>query len=397
MRKTYKFRVYPNEKQKKNISKALSQACYVYNQLIEKQKNYYDEEQKKHSRYDMNFITKEIKTPNLYSLVKQNISTRIDESYKLFFSNIKKKIKASPPKFRKRMFYRSLTYPQSGFKLEDNKIKLSRLGNIDIKQHREVEGQIKTVTIKQLPNEHYYVFFSCDEVSPKLIETELEETVGIDVGIKEFAVLSNGFIITYPKFLKKSKKKLSQLQRKHSRKKKGSKNRDKSRIKVAKIHHKIVCQRRDFFFKVANVISNNFKHVGVENLQIKNMLKNHKLAHSISDVAWNEFMLILDFKLKEKGGEMIKVNARNTTSDCSNCNNRQKMSLDKRVYNCSNCGLRLDRDYNASINIENRMKKQLNYSAVGHTVKVFGDNVRPSFTFVNEANINELETSYIKC
>lgn len=395
MRKTYKFQLYPNSKQRKNINKGLSQACFVYNKLVEKQKELYEKEEGRYSQYDMNLLTKEIKTPNLYSLVKQNISIRINESYKLFFSNIKRKIKASPPKFKKRIFYQSLTYPQSGYKFEGNRLHLSKLGMIKIKQHREIEGNIKTITIKQTPTNKYFVFISCDNLETK--PNEAKEIVGIDLGIKEFVTLSNGETISYPKFLKKSENKLAKYQRKLSKKKKGSKNKNKAKIKVAKVHEKIVNQRRDFFFKVADYLSNTFKIIAVEKLKIKNMIKNHCLAKSISDNSWGEFLLILDFKMQEKENEPIKVSPNYTSQDCSSCGNRQKMTLEKRTYNCSNCGLKIDRDLNASINIKNKLIKQLN-NAEGHSVKVFGDSVRPCFEFTQEkAVINELETSKIRC
>lgn len=394
MRKTYKFQLYPSSKQKRNIEKGLSQACFIYNKLIEKQKELYEKEEGRYSQYDMNSLSKEIKTPNLYSLVKQNISIRINESYKLFFSNIKKKIKSSPPKFKKRIFYQSLTYPQSGYKFEGNRLHLSKLGLIKIKQHREMEGNIKTMTIKLMPTGKYFVFISCDNLETR--PNQAKEIVGIDLGIKEFVTLSNGETISYPKFLKKSENKLAKYQRKLSKKKKGSKNKNKAIIKVTKIHEHIVNQRRDFFFKVANYLSNRFSKIAIEKLKIKNMVRNHCLAKSISDNSWGEFKLILDFKMKEKENEMIEVSPNYTSQDCSSCNNRQKMSLDKRTYNCEACGLKIDRDLNASINIKNKLIKQLN-SEVGQTFQVFGDNVRQIKPLVEFAVVNELETSEIRC
>jgi len=178
------------------------------------------------------------------------------------------------------------------------------------------------------------------------------EHIGIDVGIESFAVLSDGTRIKNPHFLIKSEKKLAKLQRRLSRKKKRSANRRKARFKVAMLHQRIFNQRQDFLHKISFTIIKKFKIISVEKLKIKNMVKNHHLAKSINDASWSYFVQMLSYKVEKTGGQLIKVNPRNTSRTCSKCGNIQDMPLSKRVFKCLKCGFVCHRDLNSALNID---------------------------------------------
>ena len=398
MRKTYKFRIYPNRKQEKKLEIALDQACFLYNQLLDIHQQIYLGEERTLTEFDMNYLLKDFETKQLYSQVKQNIPKRISDAFKHFFRRVKNGENPGFPKFHKRIFYSSITFPQ--YKKEiypNNRLYIPKIGMVKIKKHREIEGNMKTLTIKKGNNE-WYANFSCDEVPMEKVENNFKSEIeGIDVGIKKFLVCSNGDEFDNLKFLKRSEKKLVRLQRQHSKKKRGSKNRKKSTIKLAKQHTKIKRQREDFHKKLTRQLTSEIKYIGIEDLNIKGMVRNHCLAKSISDAGWGQFFSYLKYYKTIFDGEIIKIGRFEPTSQiCSSCGNRQNMTLDKRTYNCESCGLSIDRDLNASINIKNKARVQLN-NAEGHSVKVFGDNVRQIPPVVEFAVVNELETSGIRC
>lgn len=395
MRKSYKFRIYPIRKQEKRLEIALDQACFLYNQLLDIHQQVYLGEEKTLSKFDMCKIAKDFETKQLHSQVKQNIPKRISDAFKHFFRRVKNGKTHGFPKFHKRIFYNSITFPQ--YKQEiysNNRLHISKIGMIKIKLHRKIEGKIKTLTIKKENNE-WYATFSCDNVPIENVNNNFKSEVeGLDVGIKKFLVCSNEKEFDNPKFLKRSEKKLARLQRKYSKKKKGSKNKIKSKIKLAKQHTKIARQREDFHKKLARQLCSEIKYIGIENLNIKGMVKNHCLAKSINDVGWGSFFQYLKYYKTIFDGEIIEIGRFEPTSKtCSDCGNKQNMSLDKRTFECKNCGLKLDRDFNASINIQKLTKEKLN-NTVGHTeFQAFGDTVRPCFEFEkiqNKASVVEL-------
>ncbi|MEK6882785.1 MAG: transposase, partial [Nanoarchaeota archaeon] len=241
------------------------------------------------------------------------------------------------------------------------------IGMIKIIKHREIEGTIKTLTIKKENNE-WYVIFSCENVPIEEPIAEFQsEAEGLDVGIKKFLVCSDRREFDNPNFLKRSQKKLIRLQRRHSKKKKGSKNRIKSRIRLAKLHTKIKRQREDFHKKLARRLAMEIKIIGIEKLNIQEMTKNHHLAKSINDVGWGSFFSCLKYYKTIFGGEMIEVGRFEPTSQtCSNCGHRQEMSLKERVFECEACGMIKDRDFNASFNIKKLCIEKLN-NTEGHS------------------------------
>lgn len=289
----------------------------------------------------------------IHSQVLQDVLFRVGKAFHNFFRRIKeKKGKAGYPRFKGEGRYDSITYPQQpGFQITPQGLKLSKIGTIKIKMHRPIQGTIKTCTIKREVDRWYACFSVEYEPVQKSIPTK---AVGIDVGIRFFAVFSTGEAIENPKYLCKSEKKLAKRQRELSLKKKGSANRKKARLIVAKLHRKVRNQRSDFHHKLSRKIVDTYGFIAVEDLNIKGMLKNHCLAKSISDTGWRQFLNYLTYKAVEAGCKIEKVAPNYTSINCSVCGERVSKTLADRIHCCPFCKTVLDRDYNAAINILGR-------------------------------------------
>lgn len=360
--RTYKFRLYPSDKQQKKLFQNFDVCKDVYNTLLAESKKLWITR-----RFNFNSLIKDIKItcPKYYSRVHsqvlQNVSDRLNKSFMNFFRRVKekksgKKLKAGFPRFKSRI--NSITYPQSGFKvLKCNRLYISKIGKVPVRLHRMLKGKIKTMTLKYNNANQWFVYFSC-ETEVKKIKHSLKKQIGIDVGIESFAAFSNSELIANPRHLFKSEQKLKQFQRKLSRKKKRSHNRKRARVKLAKQHNNIVNQRKDFLHKLSSKITKSYSFIAVENLTITSMVKNHCFAKYIKDASWGSFIQMLSYKAVACGGQLVKVNPSGTTTNCSNCGSWQEMPLSKRIYDCPNCGLLLCRDVNSAKNI-------LNYSRAG--------------------------------
>lgn len=298
--------------------------------------------------------------------VLQDVLRRLDKTFKGFFSRVKKGEKSGFPRFKSQNRYNSFTFPQikSTVKLQGDKLSLSKIGIMRIRLSRDIAGKIKTCTIKR-EIDGWYAIFACETEKELLLKTG--ESIGIDVGLENFATLSNGEQIENPRFLRKSERSLRIVQRALSRKKKGSKNRKKSIYLLKKQHLKIVRQRQDFLYKLANKLTSRFDEIAVEELQIRNMMKTRHFAKSIADASWGNFLTILEYKAENAGKRVWKVNPRGTSQTCI-CGETVKKALSVRHHNCLKCGHSEHRDIVSAKVILNR--------AVGQTVETLTHTTR---------------------
>ena len=362
MKKTYQFRIYPTKNQEVILNRTLSTCRHLYNDSLSERKRESELNELKRSfgvfpwgkpewinYYDQAGNLTHTKTSyqkEVFSQVLQNVLKRVDRSFKNFFNGF------GYPRFQGRDRYNSFTYPQSGFSLKKEKLNLSKIGAIKIILHREIEGKIKTCTIKK-DIDQWYVTFSC-EIDIPIISVEIKTRTGIDVGLSSLITISNGTQIEPPEFLRASEKRLSREQIHLSKKKLRSKNRDNQRIIVAKVHRRIRNQRKDFNQKLSTNLVKKYDHIVFEDLQVQNMVQNHHLAKSILDAGWSQLINLTKSKAEYAGKIVEFVNPRNTSQNCSGCGKSVSKDLKVRVHSCPFCGLVLDRDHNAAINIKNR-------------------------------------------
>ena len=363
--KSYRLRIYPTIVQIEDMQHTLNTCRFLYNDCLEDRKNAYERTGITVGYYDQQYELKNREGINIYSKVAQDVLRRLQKAYNDFFDRVKKGEKPGYPRFQGFARYNSFNYLQSGFKILDNgKLHLSKIGDIKLVQHREMEGKVKTITVKRDGN-HWYASFST-ELKIDIEPVEIRKMTGIDVGIKTLGVLSNGDEIPNIRITNNYEKRLAKVQRRLSRMKKGSSNRNKQKTKVQNVHRDIRNVRNDYLQKQSTILVKDYDLIAMEELQVKNMIKNHKLAKSIADVSWNKFKLMIKYKAEWAGKEVIFVDPRNTSKTCSVCGHIQSMPLSQRTYTCS-CGNTMDRDHNAAINILRR--------AVGTTVQACGGNL----------------------
>lgn len=357
MLKAYKYRIYPNEEQKEYLSKTFGCTRFIYNKMLADRIKSYEENK------DLDIKQIKYPTPAQYknefewlkevdSLALANAQMNLDKAYKNFFRDKS----VGFPKFKsKKTNYDSFTTNnQNGtVYIEGNYIKIPKLKSlIKIKQHRQFVGLIKSCTISRTPSNKYFISILVDTENFQLPISE--NKIGIDVGLKEFAITSDGEIFENPKWLRKSEKRLKKLQKDLSRKVKGSENRNKARLKVAKLHDKIANQRNDFLHKVSTQLIRENQSIVVENLKVKNMMQNHKLAKAISEVSWAEFRRMIEYKSEWYGRELIIAPSNYASSQlCSECGykNSETKDLGVREWICPECNTMHDRDINAAKNL----------------------------------------------
>ncbi len=346
----YKYRTYPSRKQNARLINSLKTCKQIYNELLALSIDSYKFGNVTINKFDYNNFLKG-KFMDVHSQVVQNVSDRVHKAFANFFRRVKDNSckKKGFPRFKSRV--NSITFPQSGFKFISNKhIKVSKIGNLLIILHRVPKGKIKTLTIKQNKSGQWFAIFSCEVDIPQINHPSTEK-VGIDVGLESFATLSNGEFVSNPIYLVKSEKRIKVLQRRLSRKVKGSANRRKARFRLAKQHIKVANQRSDFLHKLSHRIAKSFAFIAIEDLKVANMVRNHHLAKSISDASWSFFFNCLSYKAVMCGGKVEKVNPRNTSKTCSKCGSVMEINLSQREFLCYKCGFACHRDLNASVNI----------------------------------------------
>ena len=365
MTRAFKYRLYPTRKQAAALEQTLTTCRILYNHALEQRITTYKDSKESVSYCDQANALAENKNEwqqQVHSQVLQDTLKRLDTSFKNFFRRVKekkagKRVKVGFPRFKPAQRYNSFCYPQSGFRLTNNnqRIQLSKIGDVRLKYSRPIEGKVKTCRVIR-DVDQWFVVLTCEQDSTVPPKSD-KPSVGVDVGIKTFAVLSDGEYFENPHHLAKSEEKLAREQRRLSRKVKCSANRDKQRIVVAKVHRKIRRQREDFLHKLSRHLADNYGLIIFEDLNIRGMLRDakeerkHTLAKHISDCAWRKLIEFTTYKAEEAGGEVRLVNPRGTTQVCSRCGEIVRKTIGDRIHACPHCGLVEDRDSNASKNI----------------------------------------------
>ena len=356
--KAYKFKIRrPSKRLVAEFEQVLEVCREIYNAALQERRDAHRISRKTISFFDQVLQIKDIRRERadvgkLYAMVCEDSLRRVHHAYNAFFDRCEKGQKPGFPRFKGKNQYNSFAYRRQGFKLQGDRLTLSKLGAVRLRLSRPVEGTVKRVMIKRQVDGWFAILTVEENQAPWFPRTG--DSVGIDVGIENLATLSTGEIIENPQYLKASARKLRIAQRKVSKKRLRGSNRKRAAVLIRQVHQKITNQRRDFFHKATNGIIREFDEIAVEDLNISGLIKNHSLAKSISDAAWNTFILILTAKAENAGRKVWKVPAAFTSQDCSRCGNRVKKSLAVREHRCIGCGLVLHRDHNAAINILGR-------------------------------------------
>lgn len=356
--KSYKFRLYPTEEQKVLFSKTFGCSRFIWNQMLADKIQYHKDTGQTLKNTPAQYKKEFPWLKEVDSLALCNVQLNLQKAYKSFFQS-----NFGFPKFKSKRHHQSYqTNNQKGtIAIESGKVKLPKIGWVRLKQHRKIKGVIKSATISMTKTEKYYISISCEtDIQPY---PKTKSSVGIDLGLSHFAILSTGEKIENPRFLISASKKLRREQKILSRRGLLAKRRGKSlndcsnyqkqRLKVAKLHEKISNQRRDFLSKLSTNLIKNHDRICMEDLVSRNLMRNHHLARAIGDASWSEFCRMLEYKAEWYGKQIVKINRWYPSSQiCSSCNvNSGKKPLHMREWTCEQCGVYHDRDLNASINI----------------------------------------------
>jgi putative transposase len=353
--KAFKYRIYPTKQQLILLNKTFGCVRVVWNHNVEIFNKFDKNKTEQESPLTSTLLRKKFEWMSEVSAAALQQKEMDFKSFKKnYFSKTRKK-KIGRPQFKTKDNIQSFRLPNQKFSLSDNKIRLEKIGKVKIILDREIPSNSKLMSVTVSKNKYNQLFASI------LVEVEINEkpktgkSVGLDIGIKTFLTGSDGLVVENPKYFRENQRKLSRAQRSFSRKKKGSIRRKKAKLKIARIHNKIANQRRDFIHKITAQLVDNYDIIAIEDLNVAGMIKNHKLAKSLSDASFSEFYNILSYKAKWYGKEVIKIErwfASSKTCSCCGWKN-EHLTLSDRTFICKACGFEIDRDSNASKNILN--------------------------------------------
>lgn len=385
--KAYKFRLYPTREQEEFLCRSFGATRWVYNYFLNYRDTKFKKEGIKLNYFDMKkmfpLLKKEEETSWLKEINSQSLQCallNLESTYIKFFKGLSKF-----PKFKKKDSKQSFEIPQH-WKLNGDTVKIPKLKTpLKFVKHRNIKGKICSVTISKTKANKYFISFLC-QTENKCKQTSGNE-IGIDLGIKDLVVCSDGTKYENHKFQKRNLKKLKTLNRHLSRKKKGSKRREKAKLKIARLHEKITNSRNDLYHKISNDLTNKHSLICLESLNVKGMMKNHHLAGSIQDCSWNDLVTKIEYKAKWKGVTVVKIDQFYPSSKtCSVCNwKKNNLTLKERKWTCPNCGTHHDRDLNAAKNIL-AWGKQMNTLSDGTSDYERGDEVKLKRTNVRKVS-----------
>ena len=356
-----KIRIYPNAVQADKLAKAFGCARWYWNNSLAETQKVYQETGKGLGQYQLNARLPQLKSEiewlgETHSQVLQSVSLHLSRAFVNFFER-----RAKYPQFKSKHRKQSIQYPQ-GVKIVDAcKVYLPKIGHVKAIVHRELAGSIKTVTVSKDPSGKYFASILCENLVAMPDISLNGKMLGIDVGLTDLAVTSDGSKFANPKHVLKAQKNLAKKQQHLSRKAKGSNTRNKARLLVAKAHERVANARQDYLHKLSTRLVNENQVIAVEDLHVKGMMKNHNLARAIGDAGWGSFTNMLKYKTARQGKGYIEVNRFFASSKtCSCCLHAQaKMPLDVRMWTCDQCGAKHDRDINAALNIRNEAQRMI--------------------------------------
>lgn len=360
MRLTYKYRLRPTKAQQRQLEQTLELCRFVYNETLATRKNAYEQRGESLSYYQTARLlpiwkANKPELSRVHSQVLQNAMIRVDLAFQAFFRRVKAGEKPGYPRFKSYGCYDSLTYPQygNGVKLDGNTLTLSKLGDVDVHLHRPIEGESKTVTIQRSAGK-WYVCFSCDVKPKPLIATG--RVVGIDLGLKTFAVFSDGDEIQRQRWMKRDQRDISRLQCKKEVLPLSSCERRKVVHALQHGYQRATNRRNNFAHQESRKLINIYQFIALEKLEIQQMQAQGKrvINRNIADVAWGQFVQYTTYKAESAGRSVVLVNPHGTTQECSGCGQVVPKDLSVRVHDCPHCGLKIDRDLNAALNILRR-------------------------------------------
>jgi len=372
MLRAFKYRICTSEAIERKLEATLEVCRELYNAALQERRDAWKTCWVSVDYFDQANQLPEIKSARpdvaeVYAQVLQEVLKRVQRAFDGFFRRVKNGEGVSYPRFKSKSRYDSFTYPQNGWRLEGDKLHLSKIGSMRLRLSRPVEGQVKTVTLKREGNK-WYAIFTCDVEPQPLAPTGC--LTAVDVNVENFLTTSDGEVVNNPRWFRHAEEMIAWCHRLLSRKQKGSKGWRKAVTRLQKWYIKVRNQRRDFQHKLSRRLVNENDVIFYELLNIARMAKNHHLAKGLSDVAWGQFLFMVVYKAAEAGKLAIGVPPQWTTQECSRCHVLVIKGLSQRWHSCPVCGLELPRDHNSALNIRARGIEFL--QAAGHAVSAPG-------------------------